>query len=146
LSDDRGGLYGAAVGRSEPQVVRLALVYALSMRASAIDEEHLAAALEVWRYFDESARYLFGGSTGDAVADRILRFLVDQGEASRTQIRDLLGRNADRDRVTAALELLERGGLAAPVESKSGQAGRPTEWWRFTGGEASRCAAPSTSP
>jgi hypothetical protein len=138
LSDDRGGLYGAAVGRSEPQVMRLALVYALSMRASAIDEEHLAAALEVWRYCDESARYLFGGSTGDAVADRILRFLVDQGEASRTQIRDLLGRNADRDRVTAALEPLERGGLAAPVESKSGQAGRPTEWWRFTGGEASR--------
>ena len=71
LSSDAGGLYGAAIGRAEPQVMRLALVYALSMGSPVIDEEHLAAALEAWRYSDESARYLFGASTGDPVADRI---------------------------------------------------------------------------
>jgi hypothetical protein len=44
-------------------VVRLALVYALLDRSDYIQSEHLAAALTFWRYFEESARLIFGALT-----------------------------------------------------------------------------------
>jgi hypothetical protein len=129
LSADAGGLYGAAIGRAEPQVMRLALVYALSTSSPVIDEEHLAAALEAWRYSDASSRYLFGGSTGDAVADRIARFLATRDGASRTEIRDLFDRHIRGDRIAAALDVLERAGIAVRADRRA-SGGRPTEYWR----------------
>jgi hypothetical protein len=131
LSSDAGGLYGAAIGRAEPQVMRLALVYALSMESPVIDEEHLAAALEAWRYCDDSARYLFGGATGDQVADRIARFLVSRfpRAASRTEIRDLFDRHVRGERISAALDVLAARGVAARCDSEQG-GGRPAEYWR----------------
>jgi hypothetical protein len=38
---------------------------------------HLQAALAVWDYCSTSASHLFGDSTGDAIADRILVALVE---------------------------------------------------------------------
>jgi hypothetical protein len=43
--------------------VRLALIYALLDGADNIAEPHLMAALEIWRYCDQSVAIIFGTST-----------------------------------------------------------------------------------
>src|SRR5206468_1104149 len=66
------GLLGTATSRAEAQVLRLSLLYAALDGRARVDTEHLRAALAAWDYCAASAAYLFGYSTGDDVADRIL--------------------------------------------------------------------------
>jgi hypothetical protein len=60
LGADPGGLLGGATNRGEAQVVRLSLLFAVLDCSSVIREAHLRAALAVWEYCGESARYAFG--------------------------------------------------------------------------------------
>ena len=69
------------LGRAEAQVLRLALVYALLDRSAFIDAPHLLAALACWDYAEASARYIFGDTLGDPVADEILRALRERRRA-----------------------------------------------------------------
>src|SRR5208283_2893112 len=75
--DDKpdNGMYGACTARAAALTLRLSLIYALLDGASEIRKEHLIAALEVWRYCDDSAKYIFGDALGDPTADEILRAL-----------------------------------------------------------------------
>jgi hypothetical protein len=50
---------------------------------------------------------------------------------TRTQIRDLFGRNRTPERIGVALSTLERHGKAKRVEQDTG--GRPAEAWIATG-------------
>jgi hypothetical protein len=115
LSDGKPGIFGAVTSRSEAQVLRLALIYALLDRSGEVRVEHLAAALAIWSYAEDSARYIFGDATGDGNADEILRALrLAPGGMTRTEI-------------SAALDLLKSLGLA-----RSGVVagnGRPAETW-----------------
>ena len=79
LTADLPGRLGQATSRAEAQVLRLSLVYAVLDGRSLIDEEHLRAALAVWDYCQASAGYLFGASTGDQLADKILAALKAAG-------------------------------------------------------------------
>ena len=66
--------------------------------------------------------------TGEEVADRILEALRSNPDGlTRTQIRDLFGRNMDADRLEQALVLLEQAGYARRVTEQTG--GRPAERW-----------------
>jgi hypothetical protein len=63
--------------KARPQVMRLALLYALLDMAKAIGVEHLKAALALWAYCEASARLIFGGglptaTTPDPLAVRLL--------------------------------------------------------------------------
>ena len=69
LTDDRGGLFGAATSRAEAHVMRIAMIYAVLDRSTAITIHHLNAAVQVWRYCEDSARWLFGDQTGNPIAD-----------------------------------------------------------------------------
>jgi hypothetical protein len=44
--------------------MRIAVIYAVLDGQRRIGVEHLRAALEVWRYCEESAHYAFGEATG----------------------------------------------------------------------------------
>jgi hypothetical protein len=128
LSDGKLGLLGAVIGRAEAQVVRLASIYAVMDQSKTIEEGHLMAALALWEYAEQSARYIFGEATGDPVADRILGELQsDSDGASRTEIRDLFNRNQRTERLDQALALLLGAGLARPEHGETG--GRPEERW-----------------
>jgi hypothetical protein len=132
LSEGKGGMFGAIIGRSEAQVLRLSLVYALLDASSVIQLPHLKAALAVWEYCEASARYIFGDATGDVVADQILESLRQSPEGlDRTHISALLGRNLSLNRINHALGLLLRTKRARfeKVVPESGQ-GRPREVWR----------------
>src|SRR5262249_25271269 len=85
LSAERAGLVGAVIARSEAQVIRLSLIYALLDCQDAISPQHLEAAMAVWAYCEESALRIFGASLGDPIADDILRALQQSGPDGMTR-------------------------------------------------------------
>ncbi len=129
LSEGKPGLLGAVVGRAEAQVTRLALLYALLDGRAEVGRDHLAAALELWRYCEDSARYVFGRSVGDPVADAILTALRQAGRPmSRTEISEALGRNVPASQIERALATLAAAGLVAAALKDTGGK-RPAEMW-----------------
>lgn len=131
LSTGVMGLFGQATQRAEAQVLRLAVLYAALDCSTVIELVHLEAGLAVWRYCNDSARWIFGDRTGNSVADTIIVALRQNGEMTRTQISGLLHRNIKADRISDALQLLLRCGLAATEQRGGGPfQGPPTEYWR----------------
>ena len=132
LSEGEPGLLGAIIGRAEAQVIRLAMIYALLDRCAEIDIAHLKAGLAVWEFCESSARHIFGDALGDPIADEISRALRQAGNVgmTRTEIRDLFGRNRSADRVGIALATLARHCKAEKTSRDTG--GRPAEVWIST--------------
>ena len=126
LSRGRSGLFGAITARAEAQVLRLSVLYAALDRADAIGLPHLKAALAVWEYCEASARYIFGDSTGDPVAGRIMESLR-MDSMTRTEISYLFQRNVNAARISQAFDLLFRSGLARPHTQPTGT--KPIEVW-----------------
>jgi len=130
LSAERTGLLGAITARGEALVVRLSLLYSQLDGEVQIRLPHLRAALEVWRYCEESARFIFGELLGDETADAILDLLRMAGTsgATRTEIHKLFGRNKPNAEIDRALRFLwsekRVGGQKEEFET-----GRPTERW-----------------
>jgi hypothetical protein len=130
LSRGHPGLFGAVTSRAEAQVTRLALVYAILDCSPVIVADHLRAALAVWRYCEDSARYIFGDLLGDTVADRILAALRRTAEGlTRREISDLFDRNVAKARIDAALASLEQAELAYKIVEPTGEKGRLPERW-----------------
>jgi Bifunctional DNA primase/polymerase, N-terminal/Protein of unknown function (DUF3987)/Primase C terminal 1 (PriCT-1) len=130
LSAGSPGLLGAVTSRAEAQVMRLASIYALLDSSKVIKEVHLRAALALWKYAEQSARYVFGDSLGNPMADQLLKELRKSPDGmTRTEIRDLFGRNRRAEEIEAALASLAECGLAR-TETDNGQGrGRPSERW-----------------
>lgn len=125
LSRPVAGIVGSLTARGDAITLRLALTYALLDQSREIEPVHLAAALAVWVYAEQSVRYLFGDRTGDWVADRILAILKD-GPKKHIEIVDAFGRNQPAARIQAAIELLNGWGrIVVKRPHKTGTAGRP---------------------
>lgn len=134
LSRDRYGLTGSLTGRAEAHVLRMSLVYAVLDLSPVVRPEHLAAALAVWRYADESVVCLFGDATGDPLADKILQLLQATATGlTRTEVRELAGKNMPADRIESAFGVLLESGLARCERRDT--SGRPAEYWFATGGD-----------
>jgi hypothetical protein len=129
LSAERPALAGALLGRAEAQVMRLACIYALLDRSSVVNADHLKAALALWRYCEDSTRFVFGSLLGDAIADEILNALRlrPREGMTRTEIRSLFDGHRSSERISAALALRQRHGLARCQSEATG--GRPIERW-----------------
>lgn len=129
LSDGKPGMLGAMTARAEAHVMRLACLYALLDMTDRISRGHLEAALAVWKYANDSARYIFGQATGDPIADQIMRALrATTAGLDRTRISGLFGRHESSERIETALALLERAGAARCVRDTD-TGGRPREVW-----------------
>jgi len=124
LARERLGLAGAATERAAPQVLRLSMICALGEGSRKVTPEHLKAALEMWRYNEESVRYVLG-DPHDAKAEKLLGALLDAGEdgLDGTQIHNLFGRHAHIKDLNQALHQLQSAGLITKVTEKTG--GRP---------------------
>lgn len=122
-------LVGAVTARAEAHVVRLALLYALLDGASHISVVHLDAAVALWEYSARSARWIFGDSLGDPLADEICKALLEQPAGlTRSAIRDLFSRNRSSKDIGHALQRLSAAGRVS-VERRH-ERGRPAEIWR----------------
>jgi hypothetical protein len=131
LSEGKPGLTGALLARAEAHVMRLSCIYAVLGMASKIGINHLKAALALWEYSERSTKYIFEDSTGDAVADEILRLLRAAGAdgLTRTEINDCFRRNVTSSRIGQALGVLLENKLARFERVQTKEAGRPTERW-----------------
>lgn len=129
LSEGKPGMFGSVTGRAEAQTIRLAALYAVLDRSQTVEYQHLEAALALWQYAEDSARYIFGDTTGDPEADAILEALrhAGVGGLTRTQIRDVFQRNKSAERINQALSVLLKSGRATRTSEQTG--GRPTERW-----------------
>jgi hypothetical protein len=127
LSAGAAGMFGGATNRAEAQVLRLSVLYAALDRSATINSAHLMAALAVWEYAQDSARWIFGDAIGDPTADAILAGLRQVGEMTRNDLVDFFGRHVNRSRIDTALGVLVRLGLVYARKEETG--GRPREVW-----------------
>lgn len=126
-----GGPLGDVTSRREAQCIRLQLIFAVLDEQRRIGAEHVHAAAHVLRYCEASAAYVFGDSTGDRRADKVLAALrATPGRMlPRSDIRahvlgggSRLELDAIRDRLVSALRI--------SVETRR-SGGRPGELWRL---------------
>lgn len=133
LTSDVPGLVGAVTSRGEAQVMRLAALYALLDQSSEVDVEHLRAALAVWTYCEQTARWVFGDATGDPLSDRFLTALRNARSdgMTREELREAARSNAvPAEAIEQALGNLRELGLADCRKVRTGGKGRPAEcWW-----------------
>jgi hypothetical protein len=118
----RYGMLGAMLARSEAQIARLALLYALLDRSSEVGGHHLAAAEAMWAYAERSVMHIFGESTGDRHADSLLGFLAD-GPIEWMEARKALGLRLSSEMEDAVGTLVSLG-LADIVTVKKEGRGR----------------------
>jgi len=111
LSEGKPGLVGGATNRAEAHVLRFALLFALMNTETEVSVGALQASLEVWRYVEETAEWVFGDSRSDPVSDRLLTALESAGEEGMTQteLRDIFGHDTNA-RWRRALEGLAQAG------------------------------------
>jgi len=130
LSKGSPGLHGCVTGRAEAQVVRIALIYALMGQNNKIGVDHLLAALAIWDYANESAKYIFGEATGDPTRDTIVTSLKASSTGmTRSDISGALGRHIKADQIDRTLAELKTEGLA-DCETEVTE-GRPKEIWTW---------------
>lgn len=132
LTAEAGGLLGAATSRAEPMVRRLAALYAVMNQNKVVMTQHLQAALAVWDYSADSARFIFSGRETNAFGMKLESKLVAvlrqcEDGLTRTEIRSRFSNHFDAETVSSVLENLKREGLARSVMQYT--AGRPAERW-----------------
>jgi hypothetical protein len=132
LSEGKPGMLGAITGRAEAQVMRLSAIYALLDKSRVIRPEHHRAGMALWSYCEESCRWIFGTSTGNRNADKILVGLRHAPNGmTKTEISiDVFNRHASSADIDEALRLLHGLHMASYRVENSG--GAPTQRWFFT--------------
>jgi hypothetical protein len=90
---------------------------------------HLEAALALWRYSAQSARWIFGDSLGDPTADEIWATAKERpAGVTRTEVSDMFSRNKKRREIERALTVLEEAGRLRR-ETRQPDRGRHAEVW-----------------
>ena len=129
LSEGKPGMAGAVTGRAEAQVMRISAIYALLDKSRLIRREHLEAAIALWEYCDQSARWIFGTTTGDRNADKILRTLHHSPKGmTKTEISaEIFSRHTPSAEIDEALRLLY--GLKMVDYQTESTEGAPLQRW-----------------
>ena len=129
LSSGKPGLLGAMIARSEAQAMRLACLYAALDGSMLVTIDHLRAALALWQYCEDSARYVFGSALGHPLADKILSMLKGYTAGlTRTELHEHLGRHKSAAQIDQAINMLLAQVLIS-VE-RSSTKGRPVDVYR----------------
>jgi hypothetical protein len=127
----RTGLLAEVTARATGHVVRMAMIYSLLDLSNVITPIHLDAALECWRYAEDSAKYVFGNTASDPIAEQIFKALKsNENGLTQNQLRDLFSRNISSSRIKVALSLLlESGHIGLRKEKLDNGCKKPTIFW-----------------
>ena len=106
LTKDNPGLVGCIINRAEAQVIRLSMLYCLLDGMTTIGLDHLEAALALWRYCEQSARFIFDGRQTDGNAEKILAALTERSMTS-TEIHRLLANHVSSGQLSRILSHLK---------------------------------------
>ena len=143
LNDDLGdGVVGALLERRAPMLLRLAMLMALTDLQTRIDAQHIDAAMAWIRHATASVRFVFVSAAEEAnlaqvleLSNRVLAFLRERGQATRSQIStECFKGKVPKARLDASLEHL----LAATppkisvswIERPADAPGTPTRVYR----------------
>jgi hypothetical protein len=129
LSRPRTGIWGAVTARAAQQVMRLSLIIAVINGKREIRIEHQRAAYAIWRYCNDSAKYIFGDAIDDPLAAKIMEALrkAGPGGLTRSQVLGIFHGHKSAPDVQVALAKLAEAGLAKCTRAETG--GRPVERW-----------------
>jgi hypothetical protein len=127
--------------------MRLACIYALLDKSAVVREEHLKAAVALWKYCLDSAQFIFGAALGDPVADTILAGLRSAPAGlDRTAISSLFKRHKSGTEISSALTVLREHGLVKLGPPSQDATGRPREVWFAVGAnEANQAGKPNSN-
>lgn len=108
------GAIGALLERRAPMLLRLAMLMALTDLQTRIDVPHIDAAMAWIRHATASVRFVFVSAAEDAklaqvleLANRVLAFLHEHGQATRSQISaECFRGKVPKARIDASLEHL----------------------------------------
>jgi hypothetical protein len=108
------GAIGALLERRAPMLLRLAMLMALTDLQTRIDVSHIDAAMAWIRHATASVRFVFVSAAEDAklaqvleLANRVLAFLHERGQATRSQISaECFRGKVPKARIDASLEHL----------------------------------------
>jgi hypothetical protein len=129
------GALAGACSRAEAQCLRLSLLYALLDQSSTIKVVHVRAARALWDYCEESARLIFGDSSGDPIKDRALAIIRSRPGVSRWDLHRELGKHHKAEVLVRVLAEIRDDGLIRNEKQETG--GRSAEvWFPATGPEA----------
>lgn len=133
LTTARPGLLGSLLSRAAPIVMRIACIYALCDMTCVVSKEHMEAALEVWRYCEESAAHIFGAKLGNPDAERLLTAIraAPDGLNRRTILTKVFGGHMKADELDKLLVGLARTSLVRKEVRPT--SGRPAEIWHAAG-------------
>jgi len=115
LNDDFGdGAVGALLERRAPMLLRLAMLMALTDLQTRIDAQHIDAATAWIRHATASVRFVFVSAAEEAnlaqvleLSNRVLAFLRERGQATRSQISaECFRGKVSKTRIDASLEHL----------------------------------------
>ncbi len=119
------------VSRTTDFVQRVALIYAATEGASAVDVRHLEAGLAWSNHSIDTASSVLGGVADSAMAAKVLHSLREHPGrgSSRRDIFRATGRNHTAAEIDAAMESLEAGGLIHTWTgvSSEGTGGKPAQ-------------------
>ena len=102
------GAAGKMTSRAAAHIRRLALIYAMLDKSSAVDVKHLRAAQLLWGYCEDSAQYIFNGTTKNQI--KLLQWMEKQPQpVTLAQVRDdFYHRHEKAERVKATVADLVR--------------------------------------
>ena len=106
LTKAYSGMFGAITARSEPQTLRLALIYALLDGKDRIDVEHINSAYALWQYCSDSAKYLFGDHSSDPLEKKVITIL-QSGLLSLTALSNAISNHIPKEKLKSILMKLE---------------------------------------
>jgi hypothetical protein len=108
----QGGELGIILKRDRVHILRLAMIYAVLDCREEMTEAHFCAAKAVWDYAAQSARRIFGGSTGNKWADKILWKLQHSGKMTLKEIWRSVSNKPDKIELHQAIQTLVDNGQA----------------------------------
>ncbi len=136
--------------RRAPVLQRLAMLFALTDQTSVISVEHINAAMAWVRYWVDSVKFIFQSAVDEAGAaattdmtQRIITYLVTNGQATRTELnKDCFGGHVNKTMLDKALDELITASPPAievvTVPRPNGQSGSPSKVYKL-------CAPPAYS-
>lgn len=144
LHDDiDDGAIGTLLERRAPMLLRLAMLMALTDLQTRIDIQHIDAAMAWIRHATASVRFVFVSAADEAklaqvleLANRVLAFLHERGQATRSQISaDCFRGKVPKARIDASLEHLLASTppriIVQWVERPADTPGTPTRVYRL---------------
>ncbi len=131
LETSRYGFVAKITQRASPYVLRLSCIFAVLDAQSVIGVEHLEAALAVWQFCEDSAKYIFGERIGNKNADALLDALRDaENGLTRTEIyTDVFQKNLNAKEINKALRILLEMNLIESRKEQTENAKKPSEKW-----------------